>query len=669
MMAVTLSENDGVLKAAIDNPPVNALSQPVRAGLAEALLRLEDDVTLRGMVITSAAPPFSAGADVREFGASPQPPHLPDLCLAIESASKPVAAAIVRYALGGGLELALAADWRAATPGARLGLPEVELGLIPGAGGTQRLPRVAGSDAALSMIVGGKPIDAEAAQEAAIVDMVDADPVAAAASLLVRGKRTRNTHASPPGPSKLDELEALIARKYRLEPARRAALEAVLAASRTALSDGLAEERRIFLDLKASPQSLGLRHAFRAEREATRLPSRLKGAGTRSVESAVVVGAGAMGRGIGYALARAGIPVTITDTSRTAAERARGEIAAIRDTDVARGRLSAEAGAALADRLAFDTALPARADLYVEAVFEDPGVKRDVLGAMAEAGGPEAILATNTSYLDIDSLAEDIPQPERVLGLHFFNPAHVMRLLEVVEAARTAPDVVATGFALARRLGKMPVRASVAFGFIGNRIFQAYQREAGLMLLEGASVDAIDRALTDFGMPMGIFETLDLAGLQVGTSMRRTRDPGDYDTRAFAVHDSLSGEGRTGRRAGEGFYSYAAARAEPSSRVGELAAHHAAEFGIPRRTIDADEVVSRCILAMGVEGLRAVADRIADSEEAVDAVMLHGYGFPRVRGGPIFHARQVGLETVRRWIDAILAETAARAEDWALPSA
>ncbi|MEE4212024.1 MAG: 3-hydroxyacyl-CoA dehydrogenase NAD-binding domain-containing protein [Parvularcula sp.] len=664
-MAVHLSVRGHILRASIDHPPVNALSQAVRAGLEDALEKLEDE-DLQGLVIESAQAPFSAGADIREFSSAPREPHLPALLERMAACPKPIAAAIRGLAFGGGLELALAADWRAAAPGTRFGLPEVNLGLIPGAGGTQRLPRLVGGDASLRLITSGKPIGSKEALQMGLIDVEDDDPVAMAFELLERGKRPASEGGSAPSQSVLEETRSVIAKRHRLEPARHAAIEMVLAASQKPLSEGLALERETFLALKETPEARALRYAFRAERDAAKLPARAADAETQELRSAVVVGAGAMGRNIAYAFAKASLDVTLTDRSADVVAKAEEGLRDLAAGDEAKGRISSKAS--VLEKLRYETEIPGGADLYLEAVFEDAEVKKGVMTAMADAGGPSAIIASNTSYLDLDDLARAVPEPERVVGLHFFNPAHVMRLLEVVEGASTAPATLKTAFALAKTLEKLPVRAGVAHGFIGNRIFQAYQREAGLMLLEGAEVETIDRAMRTFGMPLGIFETLDLAGLQVGTAMRRARDPEAFDIRAFAVHDALTAEDRTGRRAGEGFYVYSEARPVPSERPLEIASALAEQFGTAKRKVTGDEVAERCALAMAIEGFRAVEDGTADSEEAVDTVMLHGFGFPRTKGGPIFHARSLGLDHVTKRAAFYASATASRPEDWTLPN-
>lgn len=661
-MVVRTERTGGVVVATLSNPPVNALSASVRQGLARAL----DEAEAAGVPLVLTGAPFSAGADVTEFGRVPTPPLLPDLLVRIEDSDVPIVCPMTGMALGGGLELALACDWRAAAPGTKLGLPEVTLGLIPGAGGTQRLPRLIGTSAALDVIAGGKPVTAEDAP-AGLVDEVSDDPLAAAIRLAGRGRRERARAADDPGAEVFDDRRAAMRARYPLEPARIAAVDAVQAATRLPLADGLAEERRLFAAMMDTPASRGLRHAFAAERAAAHLPEHAKGAEPREVSTAAVIGAGSMGRGIALALARAGVAVTVVDRSGDALGAAKEANEAVRAKDVAKGRLSGEAAEAERSRIAYAEALPRGADLYVEAVFEEAGVKRAVLADAAEAGGPRAVIATNTSYLDVDTLAEAVPDPSRVIGLHFFNPAHIMRLLEVIEGTRTAPDVLATGFALAKCMGKTPVRAGVCHGFIGNRCFQAYQREAGLMLLEGAEPERIDALMRGFGVPMGPFEVLDLAGLDVGTTMRAARNPADYEPRGHAVHDALAAEGRVGRKSGEGFYRYEGGERAPSERPAALARELAEEHSVPARALTEDEVVDRCVLAISLEGFRLLHEGIAVREGDVDAVLLHGYGYPRARGGPLFYARERGLDAVAERARQFASTVPGGERWWALP--
>jgi 3-hydroxyacyl-CoA dehydrogenase len=662
-MTVDIERQSGVVIGRLNNPPVNALSAAVRSGLARAL----DEAEAAGVPLVLTGAPFSAGADVTEFGRPPVPPLLPDLLLRIERASVPVVAAIDGMALGGGLELALACDHRAAAPGARLGLPEVTLGLIPGAGGTQRLPRLIVAEAALRMITEGKPVSAEEGLLVGLVDAVSEDPLTAALQLARSGKRDRGAAADYPEADAFAQARAAMRERFPLEPARVAAVDAVEAATQMPLDEGLAEERRLFAAMMDTPASRGLRHAFAAERAAAKLPDHARDAAPLEVRTAAVIGAGSMGRGIALALARAGVSVTVVDRSRDALVAAEQANEAVRTRDVEKGRLDAMAAKAERSRIAYAEAMPKGAALYVEAVFEEAGVKRAVLEDAAEAGGAAAILATNTSYLDVDALADAVPDPSRVLGLHFFNPAHLMRLLEVIEGPRTAPDVLATGFALAKRMRKVPVRAGVCHGFIGNRCFQAYQREAGLMLLEGAAPERIDAAMRGFGMPMGPFEVLDLAGLDVGTSMRAACDPADYEPRGHAVHDALTGEGKLGRKSGEGFYRYEGRERTASARPAELAERLAAAHGVERRELSGDEIVDRCALAISLEGFRLLAEGIALREGDVDAVLLHGYGYPRARGRPLFYARERGLADVAERARAFAQTAPGGPRRWALP--
>ncbi|WP_201154230.1 3-hydroxyacyl-CoA dehydrogenase NAD-binding domain-containing protein [Rhodothalassium salexigens] len=649
----------------IDNPPVNALSQGVRAGLAAALDALAPRDDVRALVIACRGRSFVAGADVREFDRPPQPPSLPDLFDRLARIAKPAVAAIHGQALGGGLELALVCDARVVAHDARLGLPEVTLGLIPGAGGTQRLPRLIGIAPALDLIVSGRPVSAPRAEALGLADrLVPADTVVSAAVELAR---TLDRKAHWPLRAAADAAAVDAARRraetrHRGEPARAAAIDAVADSARLDLAAGLVAERARFATLKASPQAAALRHLFFAERAAAKLPADLsidratdrasRHPAAHDVARLAVVGAGTMGRGIAMAAADGGLPVTLIDQSADALEAAQAAIAKRYDGDVAKGRLSDADARARRERVITATEINAvaDADLVIEAVFEDLAVKRALFADLDLHAKPDAVLATNTSYLDVDAIAAATRRPEAVLGLHFFSPAHVMRLLEVVRAAATGPETLATGLALARRLGKVAVVAGVGHGFIGNRMLQGLVREAGLMLLEGAEPQAVDAALVDFGMALGPFATMDMAGLDIGYAMRRQRDPAAYEVKAFATLDRLVEAGRKGVKTGAGVYAYGADGRTPVADpvTLDLARAVAAAHGVARRAIAADEIVDRCTLALVVEAGRLLDDGIAQKPGDIDMVYVNGYGFPRWRGGPLFHARQRGWDAVRR---------------------
>ncbi|MEQ8433744.1 MAG: 3-hydroxyacyl-CoA dehydrogenase NAD-binding domain-containing protein [Oceanicaulis sp.] len=652
---VSLSFEDGVAVVRIDNPPVNALSHAVRAGLAAAL----DEVEARGadaLVIACAGRTFVAGADVREFDAPPRPPHLPDLLVRIAALAVPSVAALHGAALGGGLELALACDARVARSGSKLGLPETTLGLIPGAGGTQRLPRLIGVNAALDMVVDGKPVSAERAHALGLVDQIcGGDPAAAALAMATAGIAKRAPGAPAPDPDSVAAARAHAARRYAREPARHAAIDRVAASVTDRLEDGLRSERETFLTLKSSPEARALRHVFFAERAASKPEPDCTDHVARPVTRIAVIGAGTMGAGIASACAGAGLGVTLIDAQDDALRRGVEQVDGFLARQVEKGRMGEPAAAAA--RADFQSAshlsAAGEADLIIEAVFEDLELKKRIFAELGDVAKPGAVLATNTSYLDIDAIAEATDRPANVLGLHFFSPAPVMKLLEVVRAGATAPDVLLTGLALARRLNKQAVIARVGHGFIGNRCWSGYVREAGLMLTEGASPEAIDAALRRFGMPMGPMETLDLAGLDIGYMMRRQRDPESLHPNAYAVLDALVEAGRKGRKTGAGVYVYDADAKRDDGEAARLAAVAREARGIEARAPSDDEIVARCVLALVGEGRALLSEGVARQQCDIDVALVDGYGFPRWRGGPMHWAETFDA-------DAMIAGFAAR---------
>lgn len=662
MQSVRYERQGDVAVVTVDNPPVNALSHAVRTGLRDAIARLVDeagtDGSVRAAVIVGAGRLFIGGADISEFGRPPEPPLLPDVIAAIEAAPVPVVAAIHGSALGGGLEVALGAHYRIAVPGARLGLPEVSLGLLPGAGGTQRLPRLAGFDASADMITTGKPVDAERALKIGLIDRVaegnDAREagLAFAADLLREDAGPRPVRDMPApelGPDVEARRKALKARA-RGEVAPLAALDAMIASTTHSFDEGLAEERRLFRGLMETPQRAGLIHAFFAERAVAKLPE-IEGVAPREVARVGVIGGGTMGSGIATAALLSGLNVTLVERDAEAAERARKTIAGNLEGSVKRGKIDpSRRDALLAEALetATDYDGLAEADLAIEAVFESMDVKREVFGKLDAVMRPGAILATNTSYLDVDAIAEATGRPADVIGLHFFSPAHVMKLLEVVVAERTAPDVVATAFALAKRMGKVPVRAGVCDGFIGNRILSRYRAAADHMVLDGASPYQVDRALRAFGFPMGPYQVSDLAGLDIGFATRERKAPDAHPRdRRPTFADALFHAGRLGRKSGAGFYDYADDKGgQEDARVEEIVARAREEAGIEPREFGDEEIVARYMAAMVDEATRVVDEGIARRPLDVDVVLVHGYGFPRPRGGPLHWADATGLSTI-----------------------
>lgn len=643
-----------VAVARVRNPPVNALSHAVRAGLWAAMDRAEGEA--RAVVIYGEGRTFIAGADISEFGRPPQDPWLPDLCDRIEASPLPVVAAIHGAALGGGLEVAMAAHYRIAVPSAKVGLPEVSLGILPGAGGTQRTPRLTGSQAALRLITTGKPVPAAEALGLGLLDRVEeGEPealgVAYARELLAEGSGPRRTsEMAQPQPVDWDAAHAAALKAGRGQIAPATAVRAVQAASEMPYAQGLQRERELFQKLMDSPQREGLIHAFFAERAVSKLPE-LRGVEPRALSRIGVIGGGTMGSGIATACLLAGLPVTMVEASEQAMERGAGTVASNLDGAVARGKMSEAARGRAEFAASTDMDALSDADLVVEAAFEEMDVKKDIFRRLDEVARPGAVLATNTSYLDVDEIAGVTGRPSDVLGLHFFSPAHVMRLLEVVVGERTAPEVLATGFALARRLGKVAVRAGVCEGFIGNRILTHWRTAVDHMVLDGASPYAIDRALEGFGMAMGPYKVADLAGLDIGWATRKrlapTRHPRERDA---AFSDRICERGWFGRKTGRGFYIYEDGRPIEDREV--LAIIEETREG-EGRSFDDAEIARRTMAAMVNEAARVVEEGVASRPLDVDVVLVHGYGFPRWRGGPMHWADHEGLgallDDIRRY--------------------
>ncbi|MDM9620619.1 3-hydroxyacyl-CoA dehydrogenase NAD-binding domain-containing protein [Rhizobium sp. S96] len=659
-MTVTITHNGEIAVVTVDNPPVNALSQDLRQSLWDAAETLDNDPSVRAVVLICAGRTFIAGADVNEFGKPPMPPHLPDLVKRIERATKPWIAAIHGSALGGGFEIALGCRFRVAVASASVGLPEVRLGIVPGAGGTVRLPRLVGPALAADMVTTGTPVAAPKARSQGLIDaIVDGDlekgaidfALAALAHSLPLALSDRAVPAVDT--AFWDKTAKSVATRAKREEAPLRALACVKSAAEADFETALAFERETFLQLRGSDQAAALRHVFFAERAAPR-PPELSGASPRPIRSAAVIGGGTMGAGIAASLRDAGLPVTLVERDQAAVERGLANLQAIFDGAVKRGRIDPETAVARMAGIAgtTDYVRLADTDLVIEAVFEDLDVKRAVFAQLAAICRPDAVLATNTSYLDPDHIAAFMTGRERFIGLHFFSPANIMKLLEIVPAASTAPDVLATGFALARMLGKIPVRAGICDGFIGNRILKVTRAQAERLLLSGATPQAVDAAMRAFGLPMGPFEAQDLGGLDIAAFQRKAaRARGE--TPFAPIADRLCEEGRFGQKSGGGWYDYAKGDRTPlpSATVTRLIA--AAADGTLQRDWDEAGIVDCIVLPMVNEAAKILEDRTALRASDIDLVKIHGYGFPRWRGGPMHYAQARGLCEVVATLDRL----------------
>ncbi|TQC47714.1 3-hydroxyacyl-CoA dehydrogenase [Rhodococcus sp. WS4] len=650
---------DGVAVIRLTNPPVNGLGDTVRSGLAAVVGHAAIDDQVHAVILVGDGKGFCGGADLRQFGtpAATADPTLPDVLTTIGQLPKPVIAAIHGFALGGGLELALACHYRITHPDAKLGLPEVNVGLIPGSGGTQRLPRLIGAAAALRMIQQGVPVTGTEAADLGLVDAcVDGDSLTAALDF----HRTR-VDTGTPGPV-VDDLPPADATGIDFDAARRtvrpstrnrraqlAAIDAVETATRLPIADGLAAERATFLRLLESPDAARLRHVFLAEKTAAKATDIPADTAPRPIGRVAVIGAGTMGSGIAMAFANGGLPVTVIEQNQAALDRGMARIRSTYETSAAKGKLTdaqaRERTALIEPSLHFDAVTGA--DLVVEAVFEDMGVKKEVFDKLDALCTPGTILASNTSRLDLDEIARATSRPQDVIGLHFFSPANIMKLVEVVRGEATADDVVVTGLHLAKAIGKIPVLSKVCEGFIGNRMLTPYRREAEFLLEEGATPQQIDTALQNFGMAMGPCAMSDLAGLDIAWAARKRLAPTrPKDLRYSRVADILCENERFGQKSGAGYYRYEKGSRTPipDPAVDEIIRTCAAEDGIERRTITDEEIVDRCILALVNEGATLLGEGIAQRASDIDVVYVDGYGFPAYRGGPMHYATTLGLD-------------------------
>lgn len=660
---VNLESHGRIAVIEINSPPVNALSQDVRQGIMEQLQIAIDDEAVEAIVLICAGRTFIAGADIREFGLPPKTPHLPEVVAALEASPKLVVAAIHGTALGGGFEIALGCHYRVARADAKVGLPEVKLGLLPGAGGTQRLPRLIGVQAALPMIMSGDPLGAQKAADLGAIDHVVEDDLlngakSFAEKLLDEGvplRRLSERSIDPNSTSEAyyEEFRLANARKMRGYFAPERIIDVVQAATELPFAEGMKRERELFTECMQSPESRALRHVFFAERQAAKLAGLAKDTPLRIIKRVAMIGTGTMGGGIAMNFASKGIPVHMVDVDSAAIEKGMAVVRANYMRGVKKGRMS-EAQLETLMRLFIPTTdyeELAEVDLVIEAVFENMSIKKEIFKRLDRVCKPGAILASNTSYLDLDEIAQVTSRPQDVVGMHFFSPANIMRLLEVVRGAATAPDVMATVMKLARQIGKVGVVSGVCYGFIGNRMLEGYIREAGLMLLEGAKPEQIDRVLYDFGMPMGPIAMGDLAGMDIGARIReeRRRDGTlPADERFGLVADKLVAMGRCGQKTGAGVYLYKTGSRTPypDPEVDALIQGEAARLGIRQRKIRDEEVLSRCIYPLINEGARILDEGIAQRASDIDVVWINGYGFPAYRGGPMHYADSVGLKRV-----------------------
>ena len=663
MAGVTFTRQGRIAIATVDNPPVNALSHAVRSGLAEAVAKADADPEVKALILICTGRTFIAGADIREFGGPMQPPHLQDLVFDLEASTKPFVAAIHGTALGGGLEVALACHFRVAVPSARLGLPEVKLGILPGAGGTQRLPRVIGVEAALPMITEGNDIPAAKAKAIGLIDeIVEGDLLAGAIAFTEKLldenrpiRRTGDLTAKVENPAIFDETRAALAKKQRGFLAPQKCVDAVEFAVKYPLKEGAAREYALCRELMQGNQSKAQRHAFFAEREVAKVPGLPDDIQTRDIKTVGVVGPGAMGTGIAMCFIAVGLPVVLVGIDQPTLDKSVATMRKIWGGNVAKGTMTQEA---LDARIALvtptmDCSLLKDVDLVIEAVFEDMAVKKEVFARLGQVTKPGAILASNTSYLDIDALAEASGRPADVCGMHFFNPANVMRLLENVRGAKTAPDVLATVMKVGKTIKKVSVLSGVCDGFIGNRMLAKRSREGMFLLEEGATPWQIDRVLYEFGFAMGPYQVADLAGIDIQYAARKARW-GKLSEREHQANivDQLYAMGRYGQKTGAGYYTYDDNRkATPDLAVEELIVKHSAARGITRRPVSDEEIRERLIYVMINEGAKILEEGIAARPHDIDVTWLMGFGFPVYLGGPMFYADTIGLKTV---YDALL---------------
>lgn len=658
VVSYELQGNVGVIR--VNNPPVNALAQSVRQGILESINAAQADDS-EAVVLSCEGRTFIAGADITEFGKPPMEPGLPEVLTAIENSSKPVIAAIHGTALGGGFEVSLACHYRCAIPSAKVGLPEVKLGLLPGAGGTQRVPRIAGVKAALDMITSGNPIAAGKAKDMGLVDEIVqgddllAGAIAYAQELVTSGaplKRIRDITIDPATvePGFFDAARKQVAKRARGQIAPDRIVSCIEAAVELPMDKGLERERELFRELVQSPESAAMRHIFFAERLAAKIKDLPKDTPQRDINKVAIIGGGTMGGGIAMCFANVGIPVVLVEINDEALQRGMAIIQKNYNITVQKGKLSEDK---MADRLALisgttDYADIGDVDLVIEAVFENLDLKKEIFAKLDQACKPGAILATNTSYQDVDAIAEATNRPADVVGMHFFSPANVMKLLEVVRGEKSADDVLATTMAIGKKIGKVCALSRVCYGFIGNRMLGGYGREAQMLLLDGCTPEQVDSALENFGMAMGPLAMGDLAGLDVGYKARQARTDLPDDPKLYRMGTLLVEMGRFGQKTGSGFYKY-----DPETRrrmsdpeVEAMIKEEAGKLDINQRDVSNEEILARCFYPLINEGAKILEEGIAQRPSDIDIVYVYGYAFPAAKGGPMHYADHVGLDKV-----------------------
>ena len=658
VVSYQLKENIGVI--VVNSPPVNALSQSVREGILYAVNQAQAD-SAEAIVLRCDGRTFIAGADITEFGKPPKAPGLPEVLSAIENSSKPVIAAIHGTALGGGFEVALACHYRCAIASAKVGLPEVKLGLLPGAGGTQRVPRLAGVKAALDMITGGNPIPAPKAKDMGLIDEVltgedaESSAIAYAQELQRTGaplKRVRDITIDPATVEAgfFDEARVRLAKRARGQIAQDRIVSCLEAAVSLPIDEGLARERELFGELVTSPESAAMRHIFFAERQAAKIKDLPKGTATRDIKKVAIIGGGTMGGGIAMCFAGVGIPVVLVEVDDEALQRGLGIIRKNYSITVQKGKLSEDKMEQLISTISGTTNYDdiADVDLVIEAVFENLDLKKEIFAKLDSVCKAGAILATNTSYQDVDAIAAATGRPEVVVGMHFFSPANVMKLLEVVRGDLTADDALATAMAIGKKIGKVCALSGVCYGFIGNRMLGGYGREAQMLLLDGCTPAQVDSALEKFGMAMGPLAMGDLAGLDVGYKARQARTDLPDDPKLYRMGTLLVEMGRFGQKTGSGFYIYdpETRRRRSDPEIESLIRTEAAKLDVEQRDVTEDEILARCFYPLINEGAKILQEGIAQRPSDIDVVYAFGYAFPVAKGGPMFYADQVGLKNV-----------------------